>query len=371
MKKRTAFLSLILLFVLLAGYAAAAGGDAGDPLISLSFLNGAFRTQAEEQIDDAVDKADSAALAQAKERWTAAVASAEAHAGSDFAAVMTETRVKQGDVLSGATGLQVLPLAGEVTVSFSSGAVVDVTDGRELSSGETLPVNHRALVAEDTTALFTVASRTAVVDYAGGYHFTLSERPDYNAMAAALKSLSLFRGTDTGFGGGYDLERTPTRAEAIVMLIRMLGEEEAALRCTGSHPFTDVPDWCASYVAYAYEKGYSNGIGDGLFGTQLEASAAMYTEFILRALDRSSTAATDISDAPDRACAAGVLTAGERDALRSAPFLRADVVYLSYYALSASVNDGGELSRRLIDAGVFTEEAYRAAQGTVTSARIA
>ena len=372
MKKRTFLLALVLTALVFVGYAVAAG----DPLISLDFLNGTFRRQAEERIDEAVTKADAGALDDAKARWNAAVAAAEAAVGSDYAAVFTETRVKQDDILSGVTGLQVIPLAGELTVSFSAGTVVDVTDGRELTSGSTIPINHRCLVAEDTTALFTCTSKTAVLSYCGSYHFALSDKPDRNAMAEALQSLSLFRGTGSGIGSGYELEKTPTRAEALIMLIRMLGEEKAALACTASHPFIDVPDWCAPYVAYAYEKGYSNGVGtDSLgysyFGTQQTASAVMYVEFMLRALGYSSTAAIDISDALDRAVTAGVLTAGERTALRSSDFLRADVAYLSYYALSVRTSGGAALSRKLIDAGVFTDADYRAAQALVKTARIA
>ena len=240
MKKRTFLLALVLTALVFVGYAVAAGGDASDPLVSLDFLNSTFRRQAEERIDEAVTKADAGALDDAKARWNAAVAAAEAAVGSDYAAVFTETRVKQDDILSGVTGLQVIPLAGELTVSFSAGTVVDVTDGRELTSGSTIPINHRCLVAEDTTALFTCTSKTAVLSYCGSYHFAPSGKPDRNAMAEALQSLSLFRGTGSGIGSGYELEKTPTRAEALIMLIRMLGEEKAALACTASQPFIDV-----------------------------------------------------------------------------------------------------------------------------------
>ena len=376
MKKRTLLIALALTVSLFAGYAAAAGGDAGDPLISLDFLDNTFRAQAEKKIDDAIAASDAALLEDAKARWSAAIAAAEAAASADYVPAFTEARVKQGDILSGVTGLQVLPLAGELTVSFSSGAVVDATDGTELASGGTLRANHRYLVAEDTTALFTCASKTAVLSYCGRYSLRLSDRPDYNAMADALKSLSLFRGTGVGTGSGYELEKSPTRAEALVMLIRMLGEEKAALACTASNPFVDVPDWFVPYAAYAYEKGYSNGVwtdelGRSYFGTQETASAAMYAEFLLRALGYSSTATADISDALDRAVTAGVLTGGEAAALRSGSFLRADVVYLSYYALAARTSGGSVLSQRLIDAGVFTAADYRAAQALVTTARIA
>ena len=50
---------------------------------------------------------------------------------------------------------------------------------------------------------------------------------------------------------------------------------------------------------------------------------------------------------------------------------RADVAYLSYYALSARTSGGAALSRKLIDAGVFTDADYRAAQAMVTTDRLA
>lgn len=375
MKKRTFLLALGLSAALFVGYAAAVGGDAGDPLISLDFLDRVFRKQAETRIDEAIAAADDALLSDAKTRWDAAVSSVEADIGSDYTATFLEARVKQGDALSGGTGLQVLPLAGEMTALFSSGAVIDVTEGSEFASGGTLLVNHRYLVAENTSVRFVCASKTAVINYCGRYHLSFSDTPDYNAMAAALKSLKLFRGTDTGFGSGYDLEKTPTRVEAVIMLIRLLGEEDAALACMSPHPFADVPAWFTPYAAYAYERGYSNGIGKDrygkdLFGTQYEASAVMYAEFLLRALGYSSTDTTDISDALDRAVTAGVLTAGERTALLSGTFLRADVAYLSYYALSARTSGSVALSQKLIDAGVFPAEDYRAAQTAVTTARL-
>lgn len=66
MKKRTFLLALVLTALVFVGYAVAAGGDASDPLVSLDFLNGTFRRQAEERIDEAVTKADAGALDDAK-----------------------------------------------------------------------------------------------------------------------------------------------------------------------------------------------------------------------------------------------------------------------------------------------------------------
>ena len=370
MKRRSALLAAALAVALLTGAALAAGGDSSDPLISLDYLQSVFLPKANAQIDSRLDASDSAAYGKAEETWRAALAAAEANVGARRADVFTEAQLKQADILTGPTGLQVIVLAGSVNVQFSSGAVVDVTNGSEVKSGAGLTVNHRYLVAEDTTARFTAAGKTAVVSYCGPFVLSPSSATDYPAMAASLKSLGLFRGSDTGYGQGFDLEKAPTRMEALIMLIRLLGEEDAALRCTASHPFTDVPAWANAYAAYAYSMGYSNGMSATAFGTTTAASAEMYTEFLLRALRYSSTAQIDITDAPERAYFAGVLTAGEVSALRTGTFLRADVVYLSYYALETNQSGGGALSDALIARGVFTADAYSASRAAVTSERI-
>ena len=231
MKRPLALLASLLAVTVLATAATAAGGDASDPLISLNYLQTTFTTKANSSIDAALDKADQAAYAKAEAALRSTIAAAEANVGAQRADVFTESRLKQGDILSGTTGLQVIVLAGSVNVQFSSGAVVDVTTGSEVKSGAALAENHRYLVAEDTTALFTVTGKTTVVNCCGFYSIASSSSVDYPAMAASLKTLTLFRGSDTGYGEGFDLEKAPTRMEALIMLIRLLGEESEALTC--------------------------------------------------------------------------------------------------------------------------------------------
>ena len=221
MKKR--FLPLCLGAGLAAiVWAAAAGGGADDPLASLSYLNGTFTAAVDKRVDAALDASDALLRERAENGETA---------GS--AALWQEVRLKEGDALQGVTGTGALLLAGSAQVIYASGAVVDVTTGSVVPDGAPLSVGHRYLVAEDTSAVFTVTSKTAVLDYQGQSAFTYSDRPDYNAMAAALKSLHLFKGTFTGCGSGYDLEAAPTRLQALIMFIRVLGEEDQALAWSG------------------------------------------------------------------------------------------------------------------------------------------
>lgn len=103
--------------------------------------------------------------------------------------------------------------------------------------------------------------------------------------ADTLASLGLFKGTDKG----YELERTATRAEIAVTLVRVLGKEEKALMQQNPHPFADVPDWAAPYIGYLYENYLVSGISDSEFGTYLSASRRQFVTMLLRALGYSDT----------------------------------------------------------------------------------
>lgn len=348
---------LPLLFLLLCGvgiYAAATGGSSDDPLVSLSYLNGTYTDTVRQKVDALLSGGETP------------VSSASSAAG------WTEARLKSGDALSGSTGTNMMVSAGNVVVSFSSGAVVDATVGAEIASGSTLDARHRYIVAEDTSAVFSVFGKTAVVNYQGPYAVTASDATDYNAMAQALKSLHLFRGSLTGYGSGFDLEVSPTRLQALIMFIRLLGEEEEALACTETAPFTDIGSGDpARYVAYAYSKGYTNGFTKTTFNPSQKVNAHQYTEFVLRALGYSDTGTVDLSGTLDRAVTCGVLTAGERDMLARDPFLRAELVYISFYALDAQISGTGQTLRQsLIGKGIFTQSESTAASAMISSPRI-
>ena len=363
MRRKGLFL-LSLLLAAAAGWALAAG-DAADPLASLSYLQGTFTAQVDAEVERRLDQSSADAQGQG--------GAAQQTAGGE-ALSWTEVRLKAADDVVCSTGSSVLLLAGEAYVSYpSGGAVVDVTAGAEVPSGTILTVNHRYMAAEDTAAHFIVTSKTAVLDYQGAAAFAYSGAVDYNACAAALKSLHLFQGSFTGYGQGFDLELAPTRLQAIIMFIRVLGEEEQALAWTGTTPFRDVAAGSQGekYIGYAYSRGYTNGYTATEFRPAGAVNSRQYTEFVLRAMGYSSTANTNLADALDRAQSAGVLTAGEAAALQGPQFLRADLVYISYYALSARLPDGQRtLADQLMGQGVFTAGEWAEAQRLASGQRM-
>jgi len=170
--------------------------------------------------------------------------------------------------------------------------------------------------------------------------------------AAALKKLGLFKGvSETDF----DLDRAPTRVEAMVMLIRILGKEAEVLKMGGTHPFTDVPDWADKYIGYAYEKGLTKGVSATSFGTG-NADSDMYLTFMLRALGYSDATGEFLWNSPDLlAKAVGILPVG----VDTSNFLRSDVVLISWASLQAYLKGGSKvMSNKLIEEGVFAKEDY-------------
>ena len=182
---------------------------------------------------------------------------------------------------------------------------------------------------------------------------TAAGAADYGAMADDLAAIGMFTGTDVG----YELDREPTRAEVAVMLVRMLGAEETAkaefAAGTISHPFTDVADWAAPYVAYLYTNKLSNGVSDTEYGSSQLCSGQMYCTFMLRALGYSDAEGGDFTYAAalDYAAEKGIA-----DKAFVETFKRDELVAVSYQTLSTAVKDGSEsLLEKLTAAGAIDE----------------
>lgn len=172
---------------------------------------------------------------------------------------------------------------------------------------------------------------------------------DTEAQAQMLYDLGLFKGTDKGFA----LEKSMTRAEASVMLTRLLGAEKTALAGKWKHPFTDVPQWADKYVGWLYQNGLTKGVSATLYGSQRNVTCGQYCIFLTRAhLDADSYQGTAFVD---------------NDEVRQTDeegFIRGDAVSLSARLLSTNYAKNGDESDRsvaekLIDDGVFTAEQFK------------
>ncbi len=176
--------------------------------------------------------------------------------------------------------------------------------------------------------------------------------------ANTLNTLGLFKGTDKG----YELEKPLTRLEALIMLIRLSGNELNALYPEEelAHPFTDAPDWegAENYMAYGYHNKITAGVSETEFAPDAEASLQMFVTFVLRALgyedavwenwETLGTAAGIISAATDRTS-----------------FLRGDAAIISRAALDAKMNNSDvTLKDKLIEEGILNAFTLSIAQVT-------
>lgn len=172
---------------------------------------------------------------------------------------------------------------------------------------------------------------------------------NYTNCADSLHEMGLFQGTQNS----YDLDRTPTRAEVAVMLVRLLGKEAEAKALTYTAPFTDLKGWEKPYVQYLYSNGLANGTNRTTFNPTGKCTAQMYAVFLLRALGYSDTADFSYANAIETAREQGIYDTG---IINVQNFLRDDAAAASYTVLSVSPkNSEGTLLDQLVSENAITE----------------
>ena len=184
---------------------------------------------------------------------------------------------------------------------------------------------------------------------------------NYTNCADSLHEMGLFQGTQNG----YDLDRTPTRAEAAVMLVRLLGKEAEAKALTYTAPFTDLKGWEKPYVQYLYSNGLANGTNRTTFNPTGKCTAQMYAVFLLRALGYSDTADFSYANAIETAHEQGIYDTG---IINVQNFLRDDAAAASYTVLSVSPkNSEGTLLDQLVSENAITEANAKSYQNLFSS----
>lgn len=185
--------------------------------------------------------------------------------------------------------------------------------------------------------------------------------------ADALNLLGLFQGTNNG----YELDKTLTREQGIVMLLRALGLEPEAQGTTASIPFTDVYDWAKPYVSYAFREKITQGISATQFGYGKPLSDNMFLTLILRALGYQDGEGKDFTwDKPyELAKKIGLIS----DAAADTSFTRGDMVTIIWAMLDAKFADSDftvldNLAENEIISKEFAEQAKLVASGKTTLA---
>lgn len=181
--------------------------------------------------------------------------------------------------------------------------------------------------------------------------------------AEMLYDLGLFRGTGTNPDGTpiFSLERVPTRNQAIIMLVRLLGKEQEALAGTWDLPFTDVPKTSSAYpyIGYAYANGLTSGTSATTYSGGDPVRSYHYLTFVLRALGYTSGEDFRVSRAWELTDQLG-LTNGQYHADNATAFLRGDIASISVAALATQQKESTKtLAEKLVEDQVLTEESVQ------------
>ena len=258
---------------------------------------------------------------------------------------------------AGAQKLSVINL--EYINVVSSFAFDGCTSLREVNLINAAKVGANAFSATSNLTIYAMEN-SAAHKYSTSNNIKFQKLSGFEKKAIKLYDLGLMKGTGVSPYGRriFDLDRTPTRVEAVTMLVRFLGREKEALGKKKDHPFTDVPDWADGYVSYAYECGLTNGIAEKTFGSDMPCTPEMYLTFMLRALGYSSSGQKPDFSYEDPwmfACEKGITPRQ----MNTSPFYRSEMVDMSYLSLTAKCkNTNRPLYIDMIDRGLFTEDEY-------------
>ncbi len=272
----------------------------------------------------------------------------------------SQAKLRAGNTITAQAGTEVILTTGKAVTR--KGVWINASTGKQAGAQHALESNQCYLAADDGAELIAQQDSALIISgaYKTGESSAQTDGAQYTAYADALHELGLFQGSQKG----YELTRHATRIEGIVMLIRLLGDEAEAKAYKGKHPFTDVPAWANSYIAYAYQKGYTSGISKTEFGSNMQLRYLDYMTFLLRALGYSDRGGDFSWDKADKAAVDhGIQTEQERAEIKKhGRFLRDHVAYTSYRALFAKTRNETRLCDSLVQRGVFSQKQLEAAE---------
>lgn len=201
----------------------------------------------------------------------------------------------------------------------------------------------------------------------------------YQSEAETLQTLDLMKGDATG---DLMLDKKLSRLEALILTVRAMGAETAAMALTDAEVAAEmakiedaaaIPSWAgaANYAAYAVKMGITNGVGGAAagmikFAPGADVSAKQFVTMMLRAL--GYTGDDLYASAFTKAAELGVITVAEAVGFGTATtFNRDGAAGVIYGALTAKVAIGTDtLIQTLVAAGAV-DSAKAVAAGLMTT----
>ena len=272
-KRRLALLGFAAVF-LLGLRVFAAGGTSGDPLITLSYLNGTFRSKLQTMmtewaredtqplIEEAISQVD-----QLGESYLSGSAEGE----WSYSAYYEQLKLKRGDKLVLSTGSGMFWMNGR---GYTASGMVDITTGTEPAEKTECVANHRYLAVEESEVgiAITVISDAATVSVEGHWNVIESDETVTN-FTDLTKSKDWFYQSvayvvDKGLFNGISEDQfaplsSMNRSMLAVVLHRMAGKPDAEY--SGTFPDVKAGTWYTEGVEWAKANGIVNGSSDGTF----------------------------------------------------------------------------------------------------------
>ena len=184
----------------------------------------------------------------------------------------------------------------------------------------------------------------------GSYQIGDLTVPYQQTEAEQLQALGLLQGTENGL----ELDGAVTRAQAVTMVIRLLGETVDVQE----NPFEDVRGhWAEAAVAYAAANGYVKGVSETAFEPERGVTGQEFATMLLRAFGYAAEPDT----AYEMGIAAGMLLNNyTKTAVELADYalIRSDLASICCGALLAKTADGEPVQDLLMEKGVFTAEQW-------------
>ena len=318
---RNRLIAAVLLAALLVtglGAALAVPGSAEDPFITLSYLTGTFYTDMErsmlEQAQKGTAKIEKDALdrlAELSRNYLSQVSTENELYSSGFLFLT----LSRNETLSLPTGSSLQFHTGKVALTFTSGCLIDATDGTTVDGTGTLIAGHHYIAAENTACTVTALSDAVYLSVCGYYGLNrtgISYTPFVDIVGSDWYADSVLFAYQEGLVNGmtettFEPSTTVNRAMLATLLFRMAGVQGTP----SDAGFTDIlaKQWYTDAVNWANASGIVNGYPDGTFQPMTtltrEQLAVILYRYTANYLNESAPLSGDLTRFPDADTASG------------------------------------------------------------------